>query len=301
VLGSYLLYRFIGTRQDVESSWLRQFLHPDLTQAALLKHLIFWGTRDSIALDNPIWSLVYETRISLIFPVLFWVTRHWPIKSLVIAWLVSIGCVALRLHMTGRPIAGFDQDNLRQSLVSTAYFVIFFVAGISLAIKREKIIGVLNRLPKAVRLVLLVGALICLFKSSTEIGLTLVVSDYVRAIGAIGLLAIALADKTLQAALSFRIPVWLGRISYSLYLVHVPIIYAVSQLRSPDWSIGMTTVVIIAASLVTADIMARSIEFPFMRIGQKICGKIRYLDPTPMELRDGRAIGATRSSIIPGH
>lgn len=300
VLGSYLLYRFIGVRQEVDSSWLQHFMRPDLDRMTLLKHLIFWGTRNSIALDNPIWSLVYETRISLIFPVLFWATRHWPIKSLVIAWLASLGCVALRLHMIGMPIAGFDQDNLRESVFSTAYFVVFFVAGICLAVKREKIILALSRLPWGLRAVLLVVALICLFKSSTEIGLMLAVSDYLRAIGAVALLAIVLADKTLQAALTFRIPVWLGRVSYSLYLVHVPIIYAVSQLRGEDWSIAETTLVVIAASLATAEVMARSIEFPFIRIGQKICRKIPHLEPAPAELRGGGAIGATRSSIASG-
>ena len=61
--------------------------------------------------------------------------------------------------------------------------------------------------------------------------------------------------------------VWLGEVSYSLYLVHILALYIVRQVRHDD---SMTTALIgITAALATAALLHRYVEDPVRRSGYK--------------------------------
>jgi peptidoglycan/LPS O-acetylase OafA/YrhL len=62
---------------------------------------------------------------------------------------------------------------------------------------------------------------------------------------------------------------WLGRISYSLYLVHLPIIYAMYELL-PSLHPLLSSAVIVVVSLAAADILARVVEFPFIALSRRL-------------------------------
>ena len=100
------------------------------------------------------------------------------------------------------------------------------------------------------------------------------VADYVRAVGAIGLIAFALSVKQFGQALTHGILNWLGRISYSLYLVHIPILYVINQTVGESWSVVQTSIILVALSLLAAELMARLIEFPAIKVGKTLCAKL---------------------------
>lgn len=97
-------------------------------------------------------------------------------------------------------------------------------------------------------------------------------NDYVRGVGALGLIAPALGIKKINSGLSHEFLIWLGMISYSLYLVHIPILYVVNQTIGASWSVLETSIAFIPLSILAAEIMARLIEFPSIELGKKLCG-----------------------------
>jgi peptidoglycan/LPS O-acetylase OafA/YrhL len=99
------------------------------------------------------------------------------------------------------------------------------------------------------------------------------VADYLRGLGALGLIGLAMGIPKFGASLAHEIPIWLGRISYSLYLVHVPILYAVTQTIGSSWPTLQTSLVVIALSLIVADFTAKTIEFPFIKLGKRLAAK----------------------------
>ena len=72
-------------------------------------------------------------------------------------------------------------------------------------------------------------------------------------------------------------PIWLGRISYSLYLVHLPILYMVNQTIGASWSDLRSSAVVIALSLFSAELMVRLVEFPSIRLGKKLSASVAGL------------------------
>jgi peptidoglycan/LPS O-acetylase OafA/YrhL len=85
--------------------------------------------------------------------------------------------------------------------------------------------------------------------------------------------------------LSRRSVAWLGTRSYSLYLVHLPIVHAVARVTdvdgSPIWFIAM----VLGASIGAAALFFRFIEAPSIRIAQRV-GRARPSSPTPDEASD---------------
>ncbi len=131
------------------SSWFNHLAWTDRPSTGLVfKHLLMLGVNGSDSLNPVMWSLVFELRISLIFPLLFLVTRKWPGCALAasfalhVAAAVAIGCRSL-------DCAPFRGGDVLQSFVITGYFVIFFVAGIVLAQYRGRIRARLQSSPPA--------------------------------------------------------------------------------------------------------------------------------------------------------
>ena len=67
----------------------------------------------------------------------------------------------------------------------------------------------------------------------------------------------------LTALLGARAPAWLGRISYSLYLWHWPVIVLARYGRGPDLSLGLRLVLLIA-TVALAGLSHAVIERPFI-------------------------------------
>ena len=94
--------------------------------------------------------------------------------------------------------------------------------------------------------------------------------DYLRGAGALGVIIFALGIKNFSATLGHSIFVWLGRISYSLYLLHIPILYVLRQTIGESWGVLETSIVLIVLSLLFAEMSARWVEEPFIRLGKKL-------------------------------
>jgi peptidoglycan/LPS O-acetylase OafA/YrhL len=181
---------------------------------------------------------------------------------------ISIACTEYLLFTTGSVAKGTIDETFVATIFETGYFIVFFACGAYLAFDRKKVSIQIASLPLWGKTLLFIVTFYFLFKSDfNRQGMTGCVADYMRGLGALGLIGLAMGIPKFGATLAHRIPIWLGRISYSLYLVHVPIIYAVQNL-APLLSALQTSMVVIALSLLIADLTARTIELPSIKLGK---------------------------------
>ena len=73
-----------------------------------------------------------------------------------------------------------------------------------------------------------------------------------------------------------RVSLYLGRVSYPLYLVHIVIVAIVFRLTPEPW---IAAPVVIVVSLLLADLIARTVEVPANRYGKKLAR--RFFAPRP--------------------
>jgi len=219
---------------------------------------LLWGNSGAI---SPLWSLQWEVSFSLLLPlyVLFAVTGRrlaW-IKPLVLLAIVAAG------EYLGVP-----------ALV----YLPLFAAGALIAVHWDDI----GRFVRSARwrpwmwpVTLAVGlALTCAQWCLVGLG----VSDefaheqeWLPMIGVTLLVLCAAFWPRLAPLLESRLMQWLGVISFSLYLIHEPIVLA---LRFLGIQTGMPAVVTIAIacalSLVLAQFFSRYVELPFHRLSKRV-------------------------------
>jgi peptidoglycan/LPS O-acetylase OafA/YrhL len=270
IVASYALHLVVGVNHQSSEILEKSVGTPDLSFTSLLKHLALWGTGAAHSLDGVIWSLVHEMRISLIFPFILLALRKYGWRALLLFSFVSLACTILEWHTTGRISTGLDETTVFASFLATGFFTVFFAAGALLAVNRDRVALQVANIPRSKKILLFTIVAMCLLKSSDISSLNGIISYYMNGIGAVGLIAVALGLRQFRNVLNHNVPIWLGRISYSLYLVHLPIIYVVTQTIGESWSGIQTSAVVIALSLLAAELMAKFIEFPSIRLGKRL-------------------------------
>jgi peptidoglycan/LPS O-acetylase OafA/YrhL len=276
ILASYALHYYFGSDQPSHSEWLMDVVNIDMSVGILVKHLALWGTVESLKLDCVVWSLVHEMRVSLIFPVILLLVQKYKWRSVFVWGCISVCCNIMALWVTGRVLAGYLDKSVAMSLVDTGYFIVFFAAGACLAVTREHVVRQMAMTSQLVRMSLLTIIVYGLLKSDlSNHTLAGSLGDYLRGMGAVGVITFALTAQSMRDMLDHAVLLWLGRVSYSLYLVHVPIIYVLSQTAGEAWSVMKSTCVVVFASLLVAEVLTRFVELPSNELGKRIAAKIR--------------------------
>ena len=232
-------------------------------------HLMMLGIEGSNSLNPVMWSLVYELRISLIFPLLFLLTRGWPKSSIAGAVALHVGAAAL-VGCNSIQCTPFRGGDLSQSFLLTGYFVIFFVTGIYLAQYRDLIRVRMRVWPAAATATLSAVGVYCLILPGTGSLSRFIPSDLAFGIGAALLIALSVGGRVWSRVLGHATLTHLGRISYSLYLTHNIVILALGHLLYGRVSDPALIVLMMATSIAAAEVFWRTVEAPSMRLGQRL-------------------------------
>ncbi len=235
----------------------------------LFSHFILIGNIDREALVPPAWTLVYEMRISLLFPAIFWMFSKLPWKlGLPIAVLISL---AANLAYTF--LCGYSWV-IEYELFETIHYVAMFVVGILLARHRNTLIALVKSfsINKIAGLYLL--SLVLFFygfynpwsQSQRMLG------DLPTMFGSAGLIILALSSQ--RGFFGHRVPIFIGSISYSLYLVHLPIMIAVANSFFGKIPMIVLDVIILTAVLVGAIVFWKLVERPALAWSRAI-GRLR--------------------------
>ena len=222
------------------------------------RNLMMTGLNPDMTLDRVMWSLVHELRISLVFPLLLVLTRRWPAPTLLASLVFSVACTAA--------LAGAEARSIAMSLVDTGRFVVLFVAGIVIAANIEAIQRWVARLARWQAALLWIGAVALTQSPGPTVSHYY---DFIWGAGAVTLIAMTVGSARADRLLSAAPLVWLGRVSYSLYLIHVPLLIAAVHVTYGVVPLWVTIPAVIPLSLACADLMHRGVEVPSIRLGRR--------------------------------
>lgn len=238
--------------EDAVSVWAKTFSFPEVDLSTALSSF-FLVTRDPMY-NNPLWSVKWEMLFSLLLPVVFLVVvgvRRHP-------WAAIVCCAGL--SGWGAVVA-----------VGEVQYVPMFLAGGFIAVLVHR------RRPRRAPLswVLIVGGilLICvpdMYRTLLgglpyeTVGLALTGSVVLGAAVLIRGLTVRSSASRLFESRPMR---FLGRISFSLYLVHVPLLLAMVHIvpGHPLWAVAMG----IPLSLFVATLFARFVEEPSASLAKR--------------------------------
>ncbi len=210
--------------------------------ASLFRHMALLETGEfAFPLNIVLWSLVHEWRISLVMPLVLLFRGH-------VALLLG-GAFLLR---SADISAGAPEDeamlgpHLRSTLAATAYFAFAFAAGSALALKEP-----VNTPAGSMRWAAW-AAVIAATVSRTDLAV----------IGASVLLILLARGEGGAFVRSLRSPAlqWLGRVSYSLYLVHVPVALALAHALHGALPAAAIAALTVALALPAAAVFYRAVE-----------------------------------------
>ncbi len=274
VAGAYWLHGII-----TGSAWFHTMWSEPVDWRLVLQHVLFIGAYSTAQFDNPIWSLVHEMRISLIFPLLCAVVLRLKSKwAFVVALAMSAlaGLIQKPPFMVNWPIA------------VSVHYAGLFVFGITLARERNHLGAWFLRWPGRF-IAVLIGLMLPFlalysldsYGSSNSIETALphasnYLRDWVIALCAGGLMIISISSAACKRVLSWAPIHFLGQVSYSLYLWHVIVLLYCVHLLYGKIPLPAILLLVLVLSLAVSWCSYHWIEKPSMELGRKLSGPRRH-------------------------
>jgi peptidoglycan/LPS O-acetylase OafA/YrhL len=156
------------------------------------------------------------------------------------------------------------------SLLLTGRYTALFLFGIMLGSKLEDVRLKLRALPLPLHLGLCIaGAAIHVFMAAHNL-IGHGYGDVLEGIFAVYLIGCCVSFPRTEAHMSGRVPQWLGDISYSLYLIHLPVLLGVLYLLNSHLPFAVNMAVAIPAMFASAHLMHVYVEKPSIVIARAL-------------------------------
>jgi peptidoglycan/LPS O-acetylase OafA/YrhL len=281
VIASILIFCIPRASSNVTANfWL------DNTNAKSVQFLTFLQNATLMkvgnATDNVLWSLRWEIIFSALLP-LFVLAAVLIRRSWIAFGVVMLGCVALTI---GDPVHA-----------NGAFYLPVFMMGTLMASRLESIQEWAARRSRrfwifalATSLFFMVATQIFLFAAPAGSPMFGLLWSLVG-VGAAGIILCAIGFVSFENFLNTRVSQFLGKISFSLYLIHVPIIATLAYaLGDAQW--WLVGIIGIPLSIGAATVFHRYIEVPSQRLAKRVGERVarRRVHPAPVELADTPAI-----------
>lgn len=274
VLGNLRWYGPLGMTAWADRTW-GQRVHA----RAVLQHILFIGQFDYVRFNTAIWTLCIEMRVSIVFPLLcFVVLRARPWISLAAAGAMTVLIGYMQIRSNGGIFTGMTE------VIMNLYFAAYFVVGILLARYLNELTGWASGLSKRNAVFCLAAALALYFYGSWTFGLVgktffklphpnLLAFDSITGIGGALTIIMALSYSPFSKFLVSSVPQFLGKISYSMYLIHSVVLFALLHMLHGVVPPVALFFVYVPLVLVAATIMYRLVEKPAMELGRRITSR----------------------------
>ncbi|WP_345951543.1 acyltransferase [Mucilaginibacter sp. PAMB04274] len=275
VLLSLVLYTFFKDNAPVHyNNFLKSQWQFTYSNSLLVDHILLVGNFKTDTINTVIWSLVHEMRVAILFPVLLLILKlNWRIV-ICLSLLVSVLAGFAIVHGVN-PSAGYNN-----SYVYTCHYFSMFLLGALLARYQSFIISKYRSIPKLMRNAMLVTALLVYTTSHLTFSVlhvlgagailkySFLISDWLTSIASFHLMVAAIAVAGTKHWVESKPLLKLGKVSYSLYLVHLPVLYVVYKLMPTapfELALGIGTVL----SLYLSTIFNKLVELPAAKLGKK--------------------------------
>ncbi|HFJ9465744.1 TPA: acyltransferase family protein [Bacillus cereus] len=251
------------------SNWFNKIWTSETTFLDILNHILFLGYYSADQYNTVIWSLVHEMRISIIFPLLMLAILRFNWKSN-IGISLTFSLVAFILLVMINPI-------YNTNIILTLHYTSMFMIGSLLAKHIESIVDIYKKLPNSIKMISFIFAIISYTYSGifTNIGFIhdFLIDEYAVVVGSSLFIIISLSSGIFSKFLNLKPILFLGKISYSLYLYHTIVLFSLIYTFNdvvPIYIILLSTIVI---SVIVASIAYYLIEKPSMKLGRKLTNK----------------------------
>jgi peptidoglycan/LPS O-acetylase OafA/YrhL len=234
----------------------------------ILIHILFLGTYYQ-KFNTVYWSLIIELRISLLLPFLILAIRRIGLRLAL--WLVAAMTLA---DACASRVIDLDCSVVIADWARTAHYALFFIYGIMAMLHWEEVEQLILGLGKTSRLGLFLLSVFTCYYLPVFLNKSLLRTycnfEFVIAIGATTIVCLAIHDETLAEILTRRPLIWLGRISYSLYLIHMIVMLSLAALLGSRISYICIFFLAVGVSLISAEAMARYVERPSQLLGRRL-------------------------------
>ena len=222
-----------------------------LTWPSALAHLFLLGTDEADAINLPSWSLIYELRISLLVPLLCvcaLVSARWLAVSTLAAYVLG----ALAMASMGLSTVPYAASGLLANVLVTLHFTADFVIGVLLAkaalARAEWLYAMSPR--RKIGLTVAATALLFIFRDETA------------AVGSALVMILALNSPAFQRVLMQPFLLWIGRLSFSLYLTHMIVLQLVVRALHDQVPLQVSVFVALVAMLPVTILFFKAVEEP---------------------------------------
>lgn len=240
---------------------------------ALPSVLSISNNHNSEFMNEAVWSLVWEVRVAFIFPLLILPILRWRGFGVV-------GCLLVLsfFYQLGKELIGDHVALLLNHPEQTFYFAQYFILGAAVAAYQTRITAWFSRHNQHYGAAcLMLGCLICWAPWPY-------MHDRIVGIGAAIIIVAILGSLRVQRWLEHKSLLWLGKQSYSLYLIHVPLVMVVIIEFGgvvPVWAcLGLLPITILAA-----EAFHRLVELPSVAVTQHLVGLGPSMKQTSLHLR----------------
>ncbi|MGR6546267.1 acyltransferase family protein [Paenibacillus tundrae] len=231
----------------------------------VIGHILFIGNYNYDAFMGIVWSLTHEMRISIIFPILmiFFLTRtHW-LSALSVALVFTSIASYLYLH---HPY--FDNALYLINFYSSIHYISMFMLGALLAKHRQEITRFFVRISTINKIAtLMIGLMLYINLANQLQPISEFISDWVSALGASIFIITSLSFKKLSGFLLLRPIQFIGKISYSLYLTHIIVLFLLLK-HYEMFPTHVLSLIAICFSIISATIMHYTVEVPSIYLGK---------------------------------
>ena len=253
------------------SEWYNSSWNRGVNLSLVVDHALMLGQQQYNYVDNPVWSLVHEMRYSLIFPVIMWFVRRkqWAV-------IVTGSFVISVASMVMLNVKGYS------SVVDSCQYLFLFVSGAALAIHRNEVAARIMKAALPMRVCMGVTSLLMLSTRGLAFSQYWTVrrsAQIAPHIGATLLLICIIGSPQTQHFLKQKPLLWLGRVSYSLYLSHVVLLLTLVTLLHRFIPNEVLICVTFVTTFVVSAILYQTLERPAIHLGSVLASRIDINHP----------------------
>jgi len=265
ILASIVFYS--GPKADL-SAWFNRAWSEEPSFNLVLQHFLLVPSFRNAVFDPVLWSLVHEMRLSILFPLIM-------IPILKFNWKVNIGLAVLATFLSmmlfyiSHHILRYNND-----YPFTLHYCVMFIFGALLAKHWKNLVEWHQSCSKAIRYGLVVLAILFylfpwMIKWITSFRFHFI-EEWIVSMGVAIFIISALGSWNLSRLLALRPIYFLGRVSYSLYLIHAICLLSLTHLLYGRTELWVIWILGIGCTLLLSWLSYRYIEIPSINIGKRL-------------------------------
>lgn len=262
---------YSGTKDDL-TQWFNYVWSQGLSTELILQHIFLLDSFANAQLNPVLWSLVHEMRISLIFPIIVYIVIrfNWKYSCFLAAFFTLL---SVSLH--------YIFPTSRDDYINTIFIITVFIVGSNLA-KYHKVltknISEMSNLRKS--LILLGGLFIYLYVKPAHLLLFVfgqgdefiasVLNTTSVTLGASIIIMMSLGSIRFKNFLLLKPILFLGKISYSLYLYHCIFLFSTLHLLYGKVNLGLIWLISFTLSIAVSWYSYKFVEKRSINLGKKL-------------------------------